>query len=238
MNTRISRRMVSLMVLAPVLAIGTVTALARAGRTVQYHGNVVSSDVSEIDGRPYMPLADVAHMVGGHVVSAGDGYAIVSGGGDSSRSAAGGANQVNGMNGKVGDWFFDGRWRFQVVSVEHVQEYHYQFAPTGGPEKPNGANDELVVITCHIKNGHADTEQPILGTNGLSSQRTALTDDQGQSYAPTDFDVRGGSLVPGAAKTFAVMFSVPKGVHLQQLIFSLYGFASSDKVGNVRVNLN
>jgi len=43
---------------------------------------------------------------------------------------------------------------------------------------------------------------------------------------------------PGAAKSFAVVFSVPKGTQLKDLIFTLYGFGvSSTHASNVRVSL-
>jgi hypothetical protein len=225
-----------------LIGVSSLIALAAVGRTVYYHDQVMTQDARQIDGRTYVPLSDVAHALGAQVASHGDGYAIVSGGSGSSgssdiRTAAGGANEVRGTNGNVGDWFFDGMWRFRVSKVERTDEYQYQYYSTPGSDKPSGGNDELVVCYCTIKNGHKETEEPILTSHGLSSQNTALTDDQGQSYMPVDFDVRGGGLIPGAAKNFAVVFSVPKGTKLKELIFTLYGFASSTKTSNVRVNL-
>jgi hypothetical protein len=247
-RTRIQgdRRRRALIVLAPILAAGAVAAFARAGKTVVYHGAVVSSDVSMVGGRPYVPLADMARVLGGKVTSRGDGYEIVTGeagggasGDAASRTAAGGANEVRGQNGKVGDLFFNGYWRFQVKSVDRAQEYTYRFSPNAYTAKPNGANDELVVVTCQIKNGQKQAEEPILTAHGLNTQQTALTDDQGQSFAPMDFDVRGGALSSGAAKPFAVIFSVPKGTKLQTLIFTLYGFGNtSNKATHVRVALS
>jgi len=182
----------------------------------------------------------MAHALGWKVTPHGDGYEIVTGSGGeaSAHTAPGGANEVRGENGKVGDWFFNGYWHFQVKSLDRAAEYNFHFSPSPYTSKPSGANDELVVVTCQIKNGHQEAEEPILTAHGLGTQKTALTDDQGQSYAPMDFDVRGGALVPGAAKSFGVVFSVPKGTHLQSLIFTLYGFGmTSTKPTNVRVAL-
>jgi hypothetical protein len=225
-----------------LIGVGSAIALAAAGRTVYYHDQVMTQDARQIDGRTYVPLSDVAHALGAQVASRGDGFAIVTGGSGSStsagsRTAAGGANEVRGANGNVGDWFFNGLWRFRVSKVERTDEYNFQFAASPENDKPSGGNDELVVCYCTIKNGHAQTEEPVLTSHGLASQNTALTDDQGQSYAPIDFDVRGGGLTPGAAKNFAVVFSVPKGTKIKDLIFTLYGFATSTKASNVRVNL-
>jgi hypothetical protein len=221
-----------------LMAVCSIIALAAAGRTVYYHNQVMTQDAQQINGRTYVPLSDVARALGGQVASRGGGFEIVTGGGSAdSRTAAGGANEVRGTNGNVGDWFFDGRWRFRVSKVEHTDGYQFQYSATADSDKPSGANDELVVCYCTIKNGHAQTEEPILTSHGLSSQNTALTDDQGQSYLPIDFDTRGGGLLPGAAKNFAVIFSVPKGTKLKDMVFTLYGFASSTKVSNIRVNL-
>ena len=70
----------------------------------------------------------------------------------------------------------------------------------------------------------------------MKNQMTALTDDQGNSYSPLDVDVRGGAIVPGGAKTFNVVFSVPKSAKVSQLIFTLYSY-SDTKTTNVRVNV-
>jgi hypothetical protein len=224
-----------------LVVICSVITLAAVGRTVYYHDQVMTQDAQQIDGRTYVPLSDVARALGGQVASRGTGFEIVTGGAPSSsaekRTAAGGANEVRGANGNVGDWFFNGLWRFRVSKVEHVDAYQFQYSTSTESDKPSGANDELVVCYCTIKNGHAKTEEPILTVHGLASQNTALTDDQGQSYEPVDFDDRSGSLVPGGAKNFAVVFSVPKGTKLKDLIFTLYGYASSDKASNVRVSL-
>jgi len=231
-----NRRTWSLVALTSVLTVGAAAGLR--DRSVTYHGATVSTDVTVINGHPYVPLADMARALGGKVVQSGGNYEIVvSGSSGSGKTAAGGANQVEGEHGKVGDMLFNGYWRFQVKGVERMDHYNWQYSGNSGSNKPANANDELVVLTCLIKNGHKDAEQPILQASGTSAQKTALADDQGQSYQPLDFDVRPGYLTPGAGKTFAVIFSVPKGTHLKDLIFTLYGFGSS-KPSNVRISLN
>lgn len=217
-------------------------ALAAVSRTVYYHDKVLTQDAREVNGRVYVPLADVARALGGQVATRGGGYAIVTGGGaspdaDTSRTAAGGANEVRGATGKVGDWFFNGYWRFRVSRVEHTDAYKFQYDASGGSDKPSGANDELVVVYCTMKNGQKNSDEPILTVHGLASQQTALTDDQGQSYPPVDFDVRSGALVSGGAKNFAIVFSVPKGTNLKDLIFTVYSYGASSKATNVRVSL-
>lgn len=225
-----------------LMAACSVIALAAVGNTVYYHDQVMTQDARQFNGRTYVPLTDVARALGGQVASHAGGFEIVTGGGastdtDANRTAAGGANEVRGANGKVGDWFFNGYWRFRASRVEHTDAYQYQYSSSSGSDKPSGDHDELVVVHCTIKNGQKNADQPILGTNGLASQVTALTDDQGQSYPPIDFDVRNGDLAPGAAKNFAVVFSVPKGTTLKDMLFTVYSYGASDKATNVRVSL-
>jgi len=223
-----------------ILAAGSAIALERAGKNLVYHGSVISSEVTVISGRAYVPLSDVAKALGGKTVTRANGYEIVSSTGteEANHKEPGGANEVRGQNGKIGDWFFNGYWRFKVISMERGEQYEHKYTSFARTNKPDGANDELVVLTCQIKNGHQQTEEPILAVNGLAAQKTALTDDQGQSFPPIDFDVRPGNLVQGASKTFAVIFAVPKGTQLKDMIFSIYGFGvTSTKATQVRVSL-
>ena len=233
-----NRRTWFLMTLASVSTVGAVAGIA--AKTVVFRGNTISSDITLVNGRPYVPLADMARALGGKVETRSGGYEIIAssvGSAEAGRTAPGGANEVRGQNGKVGDMFFNGYWRFQVKSVERAGEYVFRFDTNSSKDKPSGDKDELVIATCLIKNGHKEAEQPILATNG--AKQTALADDQGQSYAPLDFDVRAGTLLPGAGKTFAIVFSVPKGTHLKSLIVTLWGYGeTSTKATNVRVALD
>lgn len=223
--------------LVGIVAIATATATAmEAGKTVLFHGNTVSTDVTVINGRAYVPLSDMARALGGKLKQRGNDYVIVTGSGGDGQNVPGGANEIKGQAGKVGDLMFNGFWRFQVQKVEHADAYTNRYFNTTGTWKPNSANEELVIVTCLIKNGHKETEEPILGA--AASRNTALADDQGQSYPPLVYDVRTGSLLPGAGKTFAVVFSVPKETKLKSLVFTLYGYGvTSTKATDVRIAL-
>jgi hypothetical protein len=239
---KIGVRKRNVFLIALPVAACAVAALAATGRTVYYHGQALTQNARQIDGQTYVPLNDVARMLGGRVAARGGGLEIVSGGSTSvepggGRTAAGGADEVRGANGSVGDWFFNGYWRFRVNHVDRPDTYSWHYSASSGSDKPKGDNDELVVVDCTIKNGQETADKPILTEYGTSAQKTALTDDQGQSYAPIDFDSRDTNLVPGAAQSFAVIFSVPKDAHLKDMIFTVYSYGASTKATNVRVNL-
>jgi hypothetical protein len=222
------------------LGIGA-AALAQAGRTLILNGQVASHDVRLIGGRPYVPLADIARALGQRVVPASGGYEI---------TAAGGANQVEGLRGKIGDVLFDGKWRFQVLDVKEMDSYtmknhstndygvyHSTAEFTDETLRPKPGNS-LIVIQCRLKNG-VKQNQALWRYN--PDTHTALTDDQGQSYPPIAYDIpdsgsfNSRDLLPGAALDFAVLFTVPPGTHLKDLVFTLRTL--SNKGDEVRVSV-
>ena len=236
-----NRRAVSLIAFTLSAGVLAMAAWAWAGKTVLFRGAVVSTDIAVINGSAYVPLTDMARALGGKVEKHGEGYEIVPVGGSTGKASGtvvpGGTNQIEGQPGKVGDMLFNGYWRFQVKSVERASEYAYRFDSSSTIKKPGGDKDDLVIVTCLIKNGQGVGDEPVLWEHGAGD--TALTDDQGQNYVPQWFDVRSGALVPGAAKSFAVIFSVPKETHLTTLIFTLVGYGkSSSHKTNVRVKLD
>lgn len=216
---------------ALVLTAGLATAaLAQTGMRLIVDGRTASSDVRIIGGRPFVPLADMARAMGGTAVRNGGTYRIVTGSTDTTTptttpDVAGGASEVRGTRGKVGQMLFTGKWRFMVVSVARAAAYDSQYLPDKQNFTPTGDTEELVVIKCRLKNGQTSTQTAML--SAVHPHNIALTDDQGSSYAPRDFDKRGGStdegpkMLPGAQTDFAVLFSVPKGTVLKDLVFSL-----------------
>ena len=76
-----------------------------------------------------------------------------------------------------------------------------------------------------MKNGQNESKAAMLSP--VHPHNTALADDHGQSYAPVDYDKRGGStdegpnMLPGSQTEFAILFSVPKGTALKDLVFSV-----------------
>jgi len=157
---------------------------------------------------------------------------------------AGGANEVHGTHGRLGSVIFTGKWRFSALSVDHTDSYDSQFLPSTQHFVPNGDNEELVVVHCRVKNA-----MNIAHTMFMSSvhpHNIALTDDNGQSYSPMAFDKRTGStdespsMLPGSQTEFAILFSVPKGTNLKDLVYSLQIAYEDYPDGgtDVRISLN
>jgi hypothetical protein len=224
-----------------LLSISIGAVLAQTERTLILNGKVASHDIRVIEGRPYVPVADVAYALGQTVVKRSGGYEI---------TTAGGANQVQGLQGKIGDVLFDGKWRFEVLRVDRVESYAMKNKATNdyaiynstaefsdGVFRPK-QGQSLVAIACRVKNGLREN-QSLWRPN--SDTHTALADDQGQSYPPIAYDMpesgpfQSKALLPGAAMEFTVLFTVSEGTTLKDLVFTLRTISSPGH--DVRVSL-
>ncbi len=231
---------------AAVLAAATP---ALAGQKLVLNGKTASTNVRMINGSAYVSLADIARALGMIVVKRGDSYEI---------TKPGGANQVGGnLQGKVGDLLFDGQWRFQVLSVQTPDAYSVKTPGMQGLFRGISSiqNDEntrlvraapgfkLVVIQCRMANGQKSPQTFWLAQS--SGVNNALTDTQGESYAPFGYDLEGAptqskTLLPGAGTSFPILFSVPDATQLKDLVFTLRNndfSANKPKVSDVRVSL-
>jgi hypothetical protein len=241
MNRGKARRLAAV-TLPAALVLGTGIAAARDSAKLILNGKVASADVQTVNGSAYVRLSDVAKALGMVVVKRSDGYEL---------TKAGGANQVEGLNGKVGDTLFDGRWRFTVLGVETADAYALK--RTGEPYAYNQPVDfnsatrtltpkpgnRLIIVRCRISNGQKSTQTLWLAQRDT---HTALADDQGESYPPAAHDVDGAPiqtkpLLPGAKLEFPVVFVVPQGKKVEDLIFTHNNNDSSQKGNDVRVAL-
>ena len=222
--------------LIPAFLAGAVTMVAaQSAITLSYQGEVVSRHVRMVAGQPYVPLADVARLLKGQVTRAGGGYVI-----GGSGAAAGGANQVKGLQGKIGDMLFTGKYRFKVTGVTRGDHYDTQFQPNKDTIKPESDSQEVVAVTCEVRNG---TKSPVeLKITTHTGSNNALTDDQDHAFPPYGYDLSNGGfygppkMLPGSAQQFAVYFRVPKGINLKDLVFTLTAYGDDHPV-DVRVSL-
>lgn len=229
-------------------ALGTAAgALGQATLRLIIAGKTASTDIRIINGRPYVPLADMAKAMNGAAVKhKGGGYEIALNNVDSTtpkaNPIAGGANEVRGTRGKIGQALFTGKWRFSVLSIDRAASYDSQFLPEKRTFIPNGDAEELVIVRCRMKNGQNATQSPMLSP--IHPHHTALTNNHEESFAPIDYDKRGGhtdegpTMLPGSQTEFAILFSVPKGTALKDLVFSAENVEESpDSSTDVRISL-
>jgi hypothetical protein len=218
-------------------------AQAQGGVKLILNGKVASTNVRMINGRPYVPLADLAKATGQVLVRKGSGYEII---------AQGGANQVEGLRGKVGDTLFDGKWRLKVVDIQRgVKSYTMRReggidpgaiggkaeTEAGGKTFHANAGYEFVIVNARVTNGQKSTQ----AFGSWYGEHTALADTQGSSYRPIGWDQEGGmfttkSLLPGAGQDVAAIFLVPEGTALKDLVFTLTN-VSDREPHDVRITL-
>lgn len=240
------KKTLSLLALAGALLILGVAALAAGQARLMMNGKVASSDVRVIGGKSYVPIADVAKSLGMVVVKWGDGYEI---------KKPGGASQVGNLSGKIGDVLFDGKWRFQVLSVTNPASYTIK-SPEAEPL--GGASDlvkwdsktqvmravpryHLVQFGCRVTNGQK-TQQRLWTAPNDAGIHTALTDMEGGAHVPAAYDYPGAAIqtkpmLPGQITNFNLLFSVPDDTRLKDLVFSLKNNDSFAKPTDVRVAL-
>lgn len=199
-----------------VLALGLVVTIGAAGAWIRQNsnlyvnGSLASSGVFMHNGVACVPVRDIATALHLTVVQTGRGLEL---------SASGGANQVTGATGKVGDVLWNGYVRFQAVKLIRGKTYTNQFTGDNQVVTPAAPNDDLVVLVCRIKNGLTKTI-----TVEYPGDLTAVTDTDGHSFQcrtglSADIPSRGFNLLPGAAYDFALTFDVPSNATLGDFIY-------------------
>lgn len=189
----------------------------QAGKDLIMNGQIASTSLLTVNGRTYVPVADVAKALNLTVVNKGTSIELV---------AAGGVGEVQGLRGKIGDTLFTGRWRFTPVSLEQMDSYTTKYDGERSKITPRNDGETLFVLNCRIKNGEKEVREMVFTQRTCG--KTALADDQAHSYAPMAYDAHnetgpygGPKMLPGSAAEFAVIFSVPKGTQPKDILFTI-----------------
>lgn len=203
------------------LSVAGVAAVVLAGlepSRLVINGNAVSTDSIEKNGRTYVPLSDVAKALGYTLEKSGQTFTL---------NPPGGANQVEGLNGKIGQVIRTPQFTFEVVKV--TQEDHHQKIYTDGTvDAPDG--ETLVIVQCRMKNATNET----FSINPFGQSKTALTDQDahtlGDQYTGGGSDVPQGAhdVLPGSAFDFNLVFHVKKDTKLKDLIYEFDGSLSNN----------
>lgn len=239
-----SRKLWALVLLGLAAVTGT-TALAVGGSKLIINGRIASAGVRIIDGTAYVPVADVAKALDMNVIPISGGYEI---------KKAGGTSQLQGLNGKIGDVLFDGKWRFQVLGISAPATYTMKTSADASQGYYSGnlvawnsvthvitpsRGYQLVVVQSRVTNAVA--QKRTLWVGGKRTN-TALADAEGDSHPPIAYDFEGAPiqskpLLQGAKLDFNIIFSVPVGTKMKDLIFTLVANGDLENKHDVRVSL-
>lgn len=189
----------------------------QAAQSLKINGKVASSDVRMIGGKAYVPVADVAKAFGLKTNKISGGYEL---------SNEGGAGQLEAKgNGKIGQEIFSGKWRFQVVDVKRADSYT-ETRTKRKETRQAESGQEFVIVNCRVKNG-TKTKDELVFSKDWEGTNTSLTDASEQAYPVHAFDVRedeyspvGCNFLPGSAIDFTIVFEVPKGTDIKDVIFT------------------
>lgn len=169
----------------------------------------------------------------------------------------GGANQVKGkVTGKLGEMLFDGKWRFQVISVGEATNTYTLTVPSSEQDYGKYATfadgditthvftakpgNVLIPIKCLAKNGQNKVEQLDFY---LHDPKTALTDDKGNSYPPIAYDMQSKGawvtkpMLPGSQVEMTILFAPPSGTKPKDLVVTIKNWSDS-KGTDFRISLD
>lgn len=182
-----------------------------AGRLV-ISGKEVQTDFVSQNGKTYVPIADVAKALGMTATKIDGGYEI---------KPAGGANQVQGMNGKVGEQLSCGAFLFKVTDVVETDTFDFEHSVHHEVAFPDG--NKLVVVKIRVKNA----TKVVQSLDTLGGNLSCLTDDAEHSYKSENLDgPRAPDMLPGSASDFNLIYSVPKATVLGDVVYQLHTYSS------------
>lgn len=224
-----------------VLGVGALAVGKWQSLSLVMNGKVVSSRVRTIDGEAWVPVRDLARAQGMTVQKTGGRLELVEGGG---------ANQVDGLRGRIGDTVFDGSWRLTVHNFEQVDSYHVVSHTSTDYSITHGVSEfqddtftprsgyVLYVADCTVKNGTHENQQ--YDWNPIDN-KTAVADSSGSSHSWLVFDIPSPSfnsrpVLPGSAINFKICFAVASDAKPQDLIITLKSLNSS-KQHEARISL-
>lgn len=210
-----------LLIFAGLASVAAVALALQSGKSVYVNGKYAGTSI-EKNGVTYVPLKDIASALNLSVSKTSRGIEL--------SAPGGGANQVEGINGKVGQVLFNGFVRLEVTSVFRGSKYTNKFSGDNQEVTPYPENMDLLVVTMRIRNGTKAKETVFLPGGGVSG----LADDKGRSHAyrtglSIDCPTRGAELLPGAAVEFALTFDIPKDAKGLSLVYEPYWTGKAGK---------
>ena len=228
-------------VVTPILIAGPgAPSWAQGSYKMSINGASVATKARKIGGKLYVPVEDVARALKMKASVTGTNISL---------KPAGGTYQVaNKLKGNQGEDLFSGKWGFKVVGIERTAlynaKYTNQFNREAKYEAQNG--EELIIVSCRLKNGTKENTKFAFTSYSDYGMNTSLTDQDAGSYLPSGHDVfadesapLGKAALPGASIPFNLVFRVPKGTVVKDLVYSvvLYRERGDKKSTDFRIAL-
>ncbi len=215
---------------------------ALAPQSVTIDGKVVTHRVKVIAGESWIPVSDLAKAQGLVVTSNGTSIDLTS---------PGGAEQVKGVTGKVGEMLFTGNWRIEVNSFQKAATYTIKNSTSTDYSVYHGIADlddkvftpkdgyDLYVASCTLKNARKTSVE--FDWNP-SDNKSAIADDAGSNNPWVVYDIpspafNSAPILPGAKLDFNICFVVKKDVKLTDIVLTLKAL-TDEKTQNVRIAAN
>ena len=229
-----------LLTLLAVSSVAVVCWAIVAPSTVTMDGVTITTRAKVIGGETWIPVADLAKAKNLQITKTALSIDL---------SVSGGANQVGGTTGKIGQMLNTGRWRFQVNSFKLVSEYKVKHKTStdygvyaGVSEYDNDVftakpEFDLFVASCTLKNARTDSQQ--FDWNPTDN-KTSIADSDGSNHPWLVYDIPSpafvsSAILPGSKLDFNVCFAVKKGVKPSELVFMLKSLVD-DKPEIVRIS--
>lgn len=190
-------------------SVGIFAIAGLAGTTITMGEKSVQTDVVMKNGKVYVPLSDMAKLLDMQVNKLATGYSL---------DPVGGAGQVNGLVGKIGDKLNLGYGTYEFKEMYRGKKYIKKFDP-GTVDGREGY--DVVAIQIRFKNA---TKSKVT-IDPFGDENTAITDTDEHSFQQftglaCDLPNRGPQVLPGAACDFALVFEVPEGATLKDLVYT------------------
>ena len=196
---------------------------AQPGHTLTRDKSIISTQVRTVEGRPYVPLADVARAFNLSWTKVPSGYDLVT---EKPAIKVTVAPAPIGTS-RMGEPLSTGKWQLLPLAIEEVAEYMPRYSSDRYPVQPSGTGDRLIAVRCRVRNLQKERRELSFDERAFGGN-TVLLDDQEHAYAPYKYDVHSDEnssstvhVMPGLVVDFAVIFSVPAGTRPQAMVYTL-----------------
>lgn len=213
------------------LSIGVASGAAGAWK-LSVNGASVSTSAKIIAGTTYVPIRDVARALGMSAQVSGTNITLKSRAvapQTATKVAAPVSAPATKMKGYSHEELYSQKWGFRVLDVQRGDKFLAQHRNNFNREKVYVAKrgEEIIAVSCRVKNATSSVKN-FAFPRGQHGMNTALIDQDGIAYEPVAYDIfaeenvpLGKTASPGTAVPFNIIFRVPRGIRVKELIYSI-----------------